>query len=1211
MATALYRRYRPESFAEVIGQDHVTTPLRRALRAGRVGHAYLFSGPRGCGKTTSARILARCLNCEQGPTDTPCGTCDSCRDLARGGAGSLDVVEIDAASHGGVDDARELRERASFAPVRDRFKVFIIDEAHMVTSAGFNALLKLVEEPPDHVKFVFATTEPDKVIGTIRSRTHHYPFRLIPPQVLGPYLEEVCAAEDVQVGEGVMPLVVRAGGGSARDSMSVLDQLMAGAGEDGLDFPTAIALLGFTDTALLDQAVTAIAERDAAALYSAVEHVLATGHEPRRFVEDLLERMRDLIVLAAVPDKGADLLPQVPAGELERMLGQAAQFAPADLSQCGDLVHETLSTMSGATSPRLHLELLAARLVLRDERAALAAADAPAPQGGAPQGGAGAGRGAQDRSGAAPTGGGGGREEARRIAQERAEAARQARGGGRPASAAAPSAPPAPTQDAPAAAQGGSAQGEPTRTAPSQDSSWGALAGAGAGAGAGQASGDERREPQGGQGEPGGQGASAPTAPSSADARTAPQSGPSGPQGGPSSPHGGPTAPQGGPAGPQGDQSTPQGAGPAPQGASGAPQNAPAAPQGAPASGGGIDADAVRGHWSAILDELQQIRRPSWALISQNAHVNGVNGSTLVLGFRTEGLVSAFRRGTAAENLADAVRRIMHIDVMVDAVVGEDPGPGSAGPGGAGPGGGGPAGPGSAGRGPGGNGPGGAGPGNAGPGGPADFGDPGGPGGRGGSGDWAPRGQGPVGQEAPGPGGQGGGASGGPTAEDPSGGQAPRTGGAPWGDAASAMAPRDPAPARAPSVPGSAAPSAAPSAAASAGPSSAAQPAAPAGGDSPERQEPASIGQRASERAMAAAARAARNAPAGHSYAPADDFPPEPDDPYPPDPEEYGPPAQHQPPTAAPGGGRWSEALEDRGTGAGGPATPSRSAAAAAPSAPSASGASASTASAAGDAPGEARPGAASAGPPLEVEDEGRDRLPAEEPRTFGQNALKRALAEGRVVRSLPAAHLAQGADASASGPGEAPVQEPEDVAQGGDMPREFTPAPEVASPTSPDTAPPAGLGRAVPHDDPAQPSGQDAPSGADGSAAARATSSWGAAAAVTGTASGSAPSASAAPSAPPAAAPTAAPAAPPAADAPRSGAALVREAAMASRTAGQRLRGGRGQADQAPEADPDPTGGATRDDEDAVVATRNGREVIEKMLGGRVLEVIDETRPR
>ncbi|MGO2608519.1 MAG: DNA polymerase III subunit gamma and tau, partial [Brachybacterium tyrofermentans] len=364
-----------------------------------------------------------------------------------GGSGSLDVVEIDAASHGGVDDARELRERASFAPVRDRYKVFIIDEAHMVTSAGFNALLKLVEEPPVHVKFVFATTEPDKVIGTIRSRTHHYPFRLIPPQVLGPYLEEVCVAEGVDVGEGVMPLVVRAGGGSARDSMSVLDQLMAGAGEDGLDFPTAIALLGFTDTALLDSAITAVAERDAGALYAAVEHVLATGHEPRRFVEDLLERMRDLIILAAVPDRGRDLLPQVPADELERMVGQAGLFEPADLSQCGDLVHETLSTMSGATSPRLHLELLAARLVLRDERAALAAAGdggAPAgrnqPTGGQPsaggrQGASAPGRGAQAPSAGAgaAVGGSTGREEARRIAQEKVESARQSRGGRTPA----------------------------------------------------------------------------------------------------------------------------------------------------------------------------------------------------------------------------------------------------------------------------------------------------------------------------------------------------------------------------------------------------------------------------------------------------------------------------------------------------------------------------------------------------------------------------------------------------------------------------------------------------------------------------------------------------------------------------------------------------------------------------------------------------------
>ncbi|MFC0672626.1 DNA polymerase III subunit gamma and tau, partial [Brachybacterium hainanense] len=437
MATALYRRYRPESFADVIGQDHVTTPLKRALRAGRIGHAYLFSGPRGCGKTTSARILARCLNCAQGPTDTPCGTCDSCRDLSRGGPGSLDVVEIDAASHGGVDDARELRERATFAPARDRYKVFIIDEAHMVTSAGFNALLKLVEEPPEHVKFVFATTEPDKVIGTIRSRTHHYPFRLIPPQVLLPYLDQVCRAEDVQVGEGVLPLVVRAGGGSARDTMSVLDQLMAGAGEQGLDHATAIALLGFTDSALLDRAVTAIAQRDGAGLYGAVEQVLATGHEPRRFVEDLLERMRDLIVLGAVPDRGEELLPQVPAEDLVHMREQASTFAPADLSRCGDLIHETLSTMSGATSPRLHLELLAARLVLRDERSAAGSPGASSPAAGA--------------AAAGSVSAGSGREQARRIAQEQAEARRGRSAPPEPAaSATAPAAAQAPrTEDAP------------------------------------------------------------------------------------------------------------------------------------------------------------------------------------------------------------------------------------------------------------------------------------------------------------------------------------------------------------------------------------------------------------------------------------------------------------------------------------------------------------------------------------------------------------------------------------------------------------------------------------------------------------------------------------------------------------------------------------------------------------------------------------------
>ncbi|MDN5688579.1 MAG: DNA polymerase III subunit gamma and tau, partial [Brachybacterium sp.] len=744
MAIALYRRYRPESFAEVIGQDHVTTPLRRALRAGRVGHAYLFSGPRGCGKTTSARILARCLNCEQGPTDVPCGQCDSCRDLARGGSGSLDVVEIDAASHGGVDDARELRERASFAPVRDRYKVFIIDEAHMVTSAGFNALLKLVEEPPEHVKFVFATTEPDKVIGTIRSRTHHYPFRLIPPQVLAPYLDEVCAAEGVNVGEGVMPLVVRAGGGSARDSMSVLDQLMAGAGEDGLDFQTAIALLGFTDTALLDSAITAIAERDAASLYGAVEHVLATGHEPRRFVEDLLERMRDLIVLAAVPDRGADLLPQVPADELERMRGQATMFAPADLSQCGDLVHETLSTMSGATSPRLHLELLAARLVLRDERAALAApteggGSRQAPAQGGREGAAGpTGRGgpAQGAPPSAP-GGAGGREEARRIAQEKAESSRQARSGR------APDAGEAPQDPSPVPAAGA----------------------AGAGIAPGAAAGQQ------------------------ADA--APE--PSPPQQAPQSQAPRPQAPQ--PQAPQAQAPQPQ----APQAQ--APQEAPG-PAGPGGGGGGLDPDEVRSHWSAILDELSQIRRPSWALISQNGHVHGAHGSTLVIGFRTEGLLSAFHRGTGAENLADAVRRIMHTDITVEAVVGEDPGPG----GGGGSGGSGPSGPRH--------------PQDAGPS-TADR-----------------RTGGPQGEDSQTPGGE----------PAPS---APAATPAPWGDAISQMTPPS-------------------------------QPPAPS-----QEEQPPSAGQRASERAMRAAARASsqqNRGPADPGPDQLEDFPPEPDDPFPPAP---------------------------------------------------------------------------------------------------------------------------------------------------------------------------------------------------------------------------------------------------------------------------------------------------------------------------------------
>lgn len=380
MTTALYRRYRPESFGEMIGQAQVTDPLMTALRGDRVGHAYLFSGPRGCGKTTSARILARCLNCAEGPTDTPCGTCDSCVELGRGGGGSLDVVEIDAASHNGVDDARDLRERAIFAPARDRFKIFILDEAHMVTPQGFNALLKLVEEPPDHVKFIFATTEPEKVIGTIRSRTHHYPFRLVAPAAMLAYVEQLCAQEGVQVEAGVLPLVVRAGGGSPRDTLSLLDQLIAGSEDGGVRYERAVALLGYTHSELLDEVVSAFGAHDAAAAFAAVDRVVQTGQDPRRFVDDLLERLRDLIIVAATGEGASAVLRGIPVDELERMSRQASAFGTDRLSRIADLVVGALDDMTGATSPKLQLELLVARvLAFTAAGAAVAAPAAVAP----------------------------------------------------------------------------------------------------------------------------------------------------------------------------------------------------------------------------------------------------------------------------------------------------------------------------------------------------------------------------------------------------------------------------------------------------------------------------------------------------------------------------------------------------------------------------------------------------------------------------------------------------------------------------------------------------------------------------------------------------------------------------------------------------------------------------------------------------------------
>jgi DNA polymerase-3 subunit gamma/tau len=364
VALALYRKYRPATFAEVVGQEHVTEPLRTALSAGRINHAYLFSGPRGCGKTSSARIMARSLNCVEGPTPDPCGKCDSCRALAPEGPGSIDVTELDAASHGGVDDARELRDRAFYAPAEARYRVFIIDEAHMVTTQGFNALLKIVEEPPEHLIFIFATTEPDKVLPTIRSRTHHYPFRLIPPSAMRELLERNVAAEGLYVDPAVYPLVIRAGGGSARDTQSVLDQLLAGAGPEGVTYQRALSLLGVTDVALIDDMIDGLAVEDSAAVFGTVERLTEAGHDPRRFASDLLDRLRDLVLVRSVPDAAARGLVSAPEDELARMVAQAERVGLATLTRYAEIVHNGLLEMRGATAPRLLLELLCARMLL-------------------------------------------------------------------------------------------------------------------------------------------------------------------------------------------------------------------------------------------------------------------------------------------------------------------------------------------------------------------------------------------------------------------------------------------------------------------------------------------------------------------------------------------------------------------------------------------------------------------------------------------------------------------------------------------------------------------------------------------------------------------------------------------------------------------------------------------------------------------------------
>ncbi|MGW7238668.1 DNA polymerase III subunit gamma and tau [Streptomyces sp. NPDC054804] len=632
---ALYRRYRPESFAEVIGQEHVTGPLQQALRNNRVNHAYLFSGPRGCGKTTSARILARCLNCEKGPTPTPCGECQSCQDLARNGPGSIDVIEIDAASHGGVDDARELREKAFFGPAGSRYKIYIIDEAHMVTSAGFNALLKVVEEPPEHLKFIFATTEPEKVIGTIRSRTHHYPFRLVPPGTLRDYLGEVCGKEDIPVEEGVLPLVVRAGAGSVRDSMSVMDQLLAGAGAEGVTYAMATSLLGYTDGSLLDSVVEAFATGDGAAAFEVVDRIIEGGNDPRRFVADLLERLRDLVILAAVPDAAEKGLFDAPADVLERMQAQAGTFGAAELSRAADLVNEGLTEMRGATSPRLQLELICARVLLPaaygDERSMMARLDrlergvnfsggggapamgyVPGPEahlavpGGAPAGAA--------PAPVAPVPQGGGPAAARAAV----------RGGAAPEPAPAPA--PAPVQasapvQAPAPAPAAPQPPVPTPAAPpappaATPGAWPTAAPAGGGA--------ARR--------PGGW----PTATAAGTATGAPAAAPA----------------------------------PAAQASAAAPVSAPT---------GGPDPRVL---WPNILEAVKNRRRFTWILLSQNAQVAGFDGTTLQLGFVNAGARDNFASSGSEDVLRQALTEQFGVQWRIEAVV--DPtggGSAAAGPG--------------------------------------------------------------------------------------------------------------------------------------------------------------------------------------------------------------------------------------------------------------------------------------------------------------------------------------------------------------------------------------------------------------------------------------------------------------------------------------------------------------------------------------------------
>jgi DNA polymerase-3 subunit gamma/tau len=619
---ALYRRYRPATFAEVKGQDHVTEPLRQALRTGRVNHAYLFSGPRGCGKTTSARILARSLNCAEGPTPDPCGKCESCIALAPDGPGSLDVIEIDAASHGGVDDARDLRERAFYSPVSGRFKIYIIDEAHMVTREGFNALLKLVEEPPPHLKFVFATTEPEKVIATIRSRTHHYPFRLVPPAILRELLEEILSAEQIGYEPAVLPLVVRAGAGSARDSLSVLDQLLAGAGEDGLRYDRTVALLGYTDENLLDEVADAFANEDGAAVFRAVNRVMEGGHDPRRFAADLLDRFRDLIVLAAVPGAGQTGLLDMPADRLDRMAEQAGRFGQAELTRAAEIISEGLIQMRGATSPRLLLELMCAQILLP----------------GAASG-----------------------EKALLVRLERLErrldGAQVAPSGSPAVSApAGTSAPSAPSSEAATS----------TPAAPPRASAGSATPAAPASAAKAAAPPAAKAEPQA-------------AAPAGRPAPSRPQPPASAPSPSPaaaqdsSSPSPG-SAPGRAPAP---ARATPASPSPAPAVAAAAPSaaappapapSAAAPPAPAPSAGpASSEVDNVRQRWPEILEAVKGQRRVAWMLLS-NATVHSVEGGVLTVLFAREGEAKGFAASPYDRDLVSALTSVLGVNLRVRAL---------------------------------------------------------------------------------------------------------------------------------------------------------------------------------------------------------------------------------------------------------------------------------------------------------------------------------------------------------------------------------------------------------------------------------------------------------------------------------------------------------------------------------------------------------------